>query len=229
LPNNANTSLVSNFSINKAQAIQREIAKYVIKEDNIHDNLQYVAGVDVAYTEKRSIGAAIVMDYNSLSILESKTSNLDTKFPYISTLLAFRETPPMISAIKRLHIRPEIFLIDGHGLMHPRRIGLASHLGVVLNKPTIGVAKTPLIGRPCKPKIQKEWTPIMDNDEVVGAELISKRGVKPIYISIGHMTSLSRAIEIVSHCISHYRIPEPLRQAHIKALETKRKLLSEHC
>lgn len=228
MPINANIKLVKHFSINKAYAIQREISKCVIKKDIISDYLQYVAGVDVTYTEKQSISATVVMDYNSLSILESKTSCLDTKFPYIPTLLAFREAPPIVSAIKRLHIQPEIFLVDGHGVMHPRRIGLASHLGVVLNMPTIGVAKNPLIGKLCKSKIQDGWTPIVDDDEIVGAELISKREAKPIYVSIGHMTSLMKAIEIVIQCTSRHRIPEPLRQAHIKALEAKRILLSKH-
>lgn len=220
-----NTHLVSNFSLEKAHAAQLKISKQVVKEDKLRRKIQYVGGVDVTYTKNQSISVVVVLDYNSLSIVESRTAFFDTRFPYISTLLAFRETPPIVLAIRKLCLQPDIFLVDGHGIMHPYRLGLASHVGVVLNKPTIGVAKNPLIGKPYEHNRSEEWVSIVDNNEIIGVKLISKRGAKPIYVSIGHMTSLFKAIEVVKKCVSHYRIPEPLRQAHIKALEAKRTIL----
>ncbi len=218
----ANSYLIPNFSIEKAHAAQLKISKQVVKEDKLRKKIQYVGGVDVAYTESQSISAAVVVDYKSLSIVESKIALFNTKFPYIPTLLAFRETPPIILAINKLHLQPDIFLVNGHGIMHPYRFGLASHIGVVLNKPTVGVAKNPLIGKSGEHSKSEEWVSILDNDEIIGVKLTSKRGTKPIYVSIGHKISLLKAIEVVKNCVSQYRIPEPLRQAHIKALEAKR-------
>ncbi len=221
---NACRKMTSQFSFKKAHVAQLEGSKRVIKRDALPKRIKYVGGVDVAYTEKLSISAAIVLDYDSLSIIESKTVHTKIRFPYIPTLLAFREIPPAISAIRRLRLQPDVFLVDGHGIMHPNRFGLASHLGVVLSIPTIGVAKNPLIGEIGRAK-EEGLAPIVDNGEVVGVELVTRKGAKPVYVSIGHMTSLARTIEVVRHCSSRYRIPEPLRLAHIKALEEKSRIL----
>ncbi len=216
--------MTSQFSFKKAHVTQLVGSKRVIKRDALPKRIKYVGGVDVAYTEKLSISAAIVLDYDSLSTIESKTAHTKIRFPYIPTLLAFREIPPAISAIRRLRLQPDVFLVDGHGIMHPNRFGLASHLGVALSIPTIGVAKNPLIGQVSRAK-EEGLAPIVDNGEVVGVELVTRKGAKPVYVSLGHMTSLARTIEVVRHCSSRYRIPEPLRLAHIKALEEKSRIL----
>lgn len=186
------------------------------------EEIHYVAGVDVAYTGRFSIGAVVVLEYPSLSLVESETARIATMFPYIPTLLSFREIPPSIAAIKKLHLHPDVFLVDGQGIMHPYRLGFASHLGVVLNEPTIGVAKRPLIGE-VRQFTREGWVPIIDEGETVGVALLTKKSTNPIYISIGHMVSLRRAIEIVKHCTLRSRIPNPILYAHNLATQEKRK------
>lgn len=221
---NAYRKCIPSFSVKKAHFAQATSSKRVIRRDTIPKRVRYVGGVDVAYTQKLSISVAIVLDYKSLSIIESKATCTETVIPYVPTLLAFREIHPTISAIQKLRLQPDVILVDGHGVMHPHRFGLASHLGVLLSRSTIGIAKNPLIGKVGRHN-EAGWAPIIDDGEVIGVELVTRKGSKPVYLSIGHMTSLSRAIEIVKNCTSSYRIPEPLRLAHIKTLEERRRIL----
>jgi deoxyribonuclease V len=205
----------SKFSVEKVHTMQRHLSKQVIREDKIPKKVRYVAGVDVAYTAESSIGAVAVLDYDSLSLVKSKTAKVKTRFPYIPTLLSFREIPPTLAAIKKLKTQPDVFLVNGQGIAHPYRLGFASHLGLVVNKPTIGVAKSLLCGK--VGNFNKEgWAPITHKDEIIGAA-VAKCGKKPIYVSIGHMISLKRAIKIVEHCIRSHKLPEPLQMAHIIA------------
>lgn len=210
------------FSVEKAHAAQLEASKHIVRRDILPKKIHYVGGVDVAYTKKLSIGAVTVLEYDSLSLVESKTVHVKTEFPYIPTLLSFREIPPAIAAIKKLYLQPDVFLVDGQGIMHPYRLGFASHLGIILGKPTIGVAKSSLIGEVGEFN-EENWAPIMDKKEVVGVVLITRKGTKPVYVSIGHKVSLKRAIEIVKHCTPKYRIPKPTRLAHNIAAQEKRK------
>ena len=211
------------FSVEKAHAMQSRLSKLVIQEDILPKNIRYVAGVDVAYTADLSLGAAVVLDYNSLSVVESKKAKVKTRFPYIPTLLSFREIPPTLAAIKKLKAQPDVFLVDGQGIAHPYRLGFASHLGLVLNKPTIGVAKSLLCGQ-IGAFNQEGWASIIEKGEVVGAAVVSDRK-KPIYVSVGHKVSLKRAIETVKHFTQTHRIPEPIRAAHAMADEEKRRLV----
>jgi deoxyribonuclease V len=211
------------FSIRKAHDAQLEISKRIIRQDTLPEKIRYVAGVDVAYTKTQSIGAVAVLDYDSLSLVESKTTHVKTEFPYIPTLLSFREIPPAVAVIKKLRLQPDVFLVDGQGIMHPYRLGFASHLGIVLGKPTIGVAKSPLVGEVGEFG-ERDWAPIMDKEEVVGVALITRKGTTPVYVSIGHMVSLKKAIEIVKHCTPKHRIPKPIRLAHNLAAQEKRKI-----
>ena len=219
----------ANFSVEKARLIQSELSKKIVKEDMFSKEVKYVAGVDVAYTNGKAVGAVAVFDFPSLSRVEVKTAIVENRFPYIPTLLSFRELHPTLSAIKKLSESPDVYLVDGHGLAHPYRLGFASHLGLILKKPTIGVAKSLLYGKVVKtPKKVGEATLIYDNEEVIGAVLLTKEKRKPIYVSIGHMVSLETAIEIVKGCIREYRIPEPIRAAHLAANELKRKIVQEY-
>jgi len=177
----------------------------------------------VAYAGNTSIGAVAVLDFHSLTPIELQVSHVETRFPYIPTLLSFREVSPAVAAIKKLKVQPDVFLVDGHGVAHPYRFGLASHLGVVVGKPTIGVAKSLLCGKVGNFK-EEGWAPISENNETIGAVVVTRQGRKPVYVSIGHMISLSRAITLVRQCTRNHRIPEPLRIAHAKATETKRKI-----
>jgi len=214
------TKLDKGFSVEKAHVMQLRLSKHVVRRDMLPKTIRYVAGLDVAYSVGFSIGTAVVLDYSSLSVVESSKARVETRFPYIPTLLSFREIPPTLAAIKKLKTQLDVFLVDGQGIAHPYRLGFASHLGLVIDKPTIGVAKSLLCGE-VGAFNEEGWAPITDKGEAIGAALACKRE-KPIYISVGHKVSLNRAIEIVKHCAQVHRIPEPIRLAHMMATEEKR-------
>ncbi len=211
------------FSAKKAHAMQRHLSKKLILEDTLPENVDHVAGVDIAYLKGTSIGAVAVLELASLSQVEVQVAHVKTRFPYIPTLLSFREIPPAYSAIRRLNIEPDVFLVDGQGYAHPYGLGFASHLGLVLDKPTIGVAKSLLCGR-VEQVGENGWAPLIERGEVIGAEVVTKSGTKPVYVSIGHKVSLERAIKLVMDCKGKYRIPEPIRRAHMLAGEEKSRL-----
>lgn len=212
------------FSIEKARETQLRLSKQIILKDMLPEKIRFVAGVDVAYVKDLSIGAVAVLDYASLEVLESKTALCKTRFPYVPTLLSFRETSPTVLSIKKLHLQPDVFLIDGHGIAHPYRCGFASHLGLVIGKPTIGVAKGRLFGEVEDAKGEKDVALLKHEDEVIGAVVKTKQECKSVYISVGHMVSLETAIRIARHCTHHSRIPEPILKAHQIATAEKRKI-----
>jgi deoxyribonuclease V len=212
------------FSVKKAHNAQLLLSKRIILKDVLPEKIKLVAGVDVAYTKETSIGAVSVLDYDSLKIVESKTAFCKTRFPYIPTLLSFREIPPTMLSIKKLRTQPDVFLVDGHGFAHPFYCGFASHLGLVLGKPTIGVAKSRLFGEAEENKLQEGQTLLKDKNQVIGALVTTKHECKPIYVSVGHMVSLETAIKIVKHCTCNNRIPEPILKAHQLAALSKRKI-----
>lgn len=185
--------------------------------------IRTVGGVDVSYFDSKGIGAVTVLDYDSLDLLEAQVATCDVKMSYIPTLLSFREIPPAIAAIKRLKVQPDIFLVDAQGLAHPYRCGFASHLGLALGKPTVGAAKSRLIGLPVE---KNGRTFLVDEGEVVGEIVATKPDAKPVYVSSGHMVSLESAVKIVKHC-SKGRIPEPLLQAHNLATKQRNQLAGE--
>jgi len=210
------------FSVEKAHTMQLQLSERVISEDWLPETINYVAGVDVGYAKGVSIGAVAVLDFDSLSLVETGVACLKTRFPYIPTLLSFREIPPAFSAIRKLQVKPDVFLVDGQGIAHPYRFGFAAHLGLVIDRPTIGVAKSLLCGE-VEPFKNRWWVPVMDKGETIGAAVVTKPGQKPIYVSVGHRVSLARAIKIVKQCTRTYRIPEPIRRAHMIATEEKKK------
>jgi deoxyribonuclease V len=212
------------FSVKKAHETQLRLSKQIIFEDTLPEKIGFVAGVDVAYARGISIGAVAVLDYDSLKLVESQTALCKTRFPYIPTLLSFREIPPAVLSIKKLHMQPDIFLVDGQGFAHPYRCGFASHLGLAIGKPTIGVAKSRLFGEAERTKTEDKVAFLKHKGEVVGAIVTIKRGCKPVYVSVGHMVSLETAIKIVKHCARHNRIPEPVLKAHETATLEKRKI-----
>ncbi len=211
------------FSAKKAHATQLRLSRQVIHEDTLPETINTVAGVDVAYAKGTSIGAVAVLDFASLSPVESQVVHTKTRFPYIPTLLSFREIPPAYSAIKKLQISPDVFLVDGQGFAHPYRLGFAAHLALAIDAPAIGVAKNLLCGK-IEPVGERGWAPITDGGEVIGAKVVTKPETKPIYVSVGHRISLERAIDVVRSCARPYRIPEPIRRAHMLADEEKRNL-----
>lgn len=212
-----------NFSVEKAHETQIRLSRRIIFEDKLPKKIRYVAGVDVAYVKDLSIGAVAVLDYDTLGLLECRTAVCETRFPYIPTLLSFREVPPAVLSIKKLRTQPDVFLVDGHGFAHPYHCGFASHLGLILGKPTIGVAKSRLFGE--EENVYGEPVAFLKHDgEVVGAVVVTKNGCKPVYVSVGHMVSLETAVKIVRHCAVRSRVPEPILKAHEAATAEKRKI-----
>jgi len=212
------------FSIEKAHKTQLKLSKQIVFEDRLPEKIRYVAGVDVSYGKGISIGAVTVLDYDSLKLVESQITLCKIRFPYIPTLLSFREIPPTILSVKKLQAKPDVFLADGHGFAHPYGCGFASHLGLVIGKPTIGVAKSRLFGEVENVKVEKDVAFLNHDGEVIGAVVTTRRGCKPVYVSVGHMVSLEMAIKIVKRCTCNSRIPEPILEAHEIATVEKRKI-----
>ena len=207
------------LSIPEALATQRRLAIQVSRSsENIIPH--FIAGVDLAAGKAGEVATAavVVLDYPELRVVETKVVNGKLDFPYIPGLLSFREAPLTLAACQRLTITPDLILVDGQGIAHPRRLGLASHLGLWLNTPTIGCAKSLLCGQHEVPGEESgSYTEVIDRGETIGAALRTKPGVKPIYLSIGHKIDLETAIYWVMNCCRGYRLPEPTRLAHLAA------------
>jgi len=214
---------MKNFSVEKAHKTQLCLSQKIVLEDRVPPQIRIVAGVDVSYIYNIGIGALTVFDYESLELLETQVAICQVKMPYIPTLLSFRELPPAMAAINKLKLQPDVFLVDAQGIAHPYRCGFASHLGLAIGEPTVGAAKSRLIGTPLK---MDGETLLVDKGEIIGAVVTTRQGAKPIYVSIGHMVSLDRAIKIVKHC-ARSRIPEPLLQAHKLATKERNRLAEE--
>ncbi|MGD0979403.1 MAG: endonuclease V [Candidatus Bathyarchaeia archaeon] len=193
-------------------------------EDRLPKRICSVAGVDIAYADDVSIGAVAVLDYYSFKLVEKQTAFCKTRFPYIPTLLSFRETEPAVLCIRKLRTQPDLFLVDAHGFAHPYHCGFASHLGLILRKPVVGVAKSKLIGEVKTAKSKDDSNLIEYDQRTVGAAVTTKSGCKPVYVSVGHMISLETAIKIVKHCAKNNRMPEPVLMAHSIATGEKRKI-----
>lgn len=175
-----------------------------------------VAGLDVAYADSgdRLAAAVTVLDAATLTVVDRAVSVGRPAFPYVPGLFAFRELPALLDALDRLRTLPDLLVCDGHGLAHPRRFGLACHLGVVTGLPAVGVGKTPLVGRWTLPAEQRgAWTPLVDGDEAVGAVLRTRDGVKPVFVSVGHRMSLANAVDRVLALTPRFRLPETTRTA----------------
>jgi|Deesub1362B_J571_1020462.scaffolds.fasta_scaffold00504_20 deoxyribonuclease V len=199
--------------IKKAIEIQ-EIFASKVKLDWIEKKVNSIAGFDAAYKGGKIIGGCAVLSFPKLDLIEEKTIVKEINFPYLPSFLAFRELPVFIELFKLLKNVPDLIIVDGNGIAHPRKIGLATHLGVVLNVPSIGCAKSPYYPVNDPPPYKGSYQ-LMRNDkgEIVGVALRTKEKVKPVYISPGHLINFKKSIEFVLNC-SIYRIPEPLRKAH---------------
>jgi deoxyribonuclease V len=203
------------LSVDQARALQPQLAKKVIAETTFDpDDVTTVAGVDVGFQGKVARAAVVVLAFPSLRPVEYAIGQVPVGFPYIPGLLTFREGPSVIAALEKLSIRPDLLIFDGHGLAHPRRIGLASHMGVILDQPSIGCAKSRLVGEHDEPGDQVgDWTPLRVGNEVIGAVVRTRARVKPVFVSIGHRIGLKTAIGFVLRCAPRYRLPETTRYA----------------
>lgn len=203
----------------EAIAIQKQLYEKVERRDRFGD-LRIIAGVDVGFEEDGRVTRAAVAAFRfpELSPLYSAVARRPTTFPYIPGLLSFREVPTILDAIGKLAGQPDLYLCDGQGLAHPRRFGLACHLGVLIDRPTIGVGKSRLIGDFAPLGAERgarEW--LLDRGQTIGMVLRTRTNVKPLFISIGHRVSLETAVDYVLRCGGKFRLPEPIRQAHLLA------------
>lgn len=203
-------------SIAEAKQIQLELARQVILEDRFSQP-NYVAGVDVGFEDKgKTTRAAIaVLKYPELTLADTSLARCPTVFPYVPGYLSFRELPAVLQALDKLNIIPDMFLCDGQGIAHPRRFGIACHLGVLTDIPSIGIGKSRLLGSYQEPGQHKgDYSELFDKGECIGIVLRSRERVKPLFVSPGHRVSLDSARHWALLCTTRYRLPETTRHAH---------------
>jgi len=200
----------------EAMALQEKLRASVVREDRL-GRVRHVCGIDVGFERDGTItrAAVAVLSFPALELVESAIARRKTTFPYVPGLLSFREIPAVLDALERLTITPDLVICDGQGIAHPRRCGLASHIGLVAGVPSIGCAKSRLVGEHRAPAARRgAWAPLVDAGETIGAVLRTRAGVNPVYVSIGHRVSLDTAIRFVLACCTRYRLPETTRHAH---------------
>jgi deoxyribonuclease V len=200
----------------EAIAIQENLRGLIMRQDRL-GAINMVAGVDVGFEQDGKItrAAVAVLSFPGLETRETAIARRPTSFPYVPGLLSFREVPAILEALSQLETTPDLLMCDGQGMAHPRRVGLACHLGLVCNLPSIGVGKSRLVGENEPVGEERgQRQPLMDGDELIGMVLRTRTGVKPVFVSIGDRVSLERAVDIVLQCTPKYRLPEPIRQAH---------------
>jgi len=201
-----------------AVAIQADLRGKLVLSDDGPGDIRIVAGADISCTkgDDRVYAAVVLLDAATLEVVEVACHSDRISFPYIPGLLSFREGPSLLSAFEKLRGRPDVILFDGQGIAHPRGFGLAAHMGRSLDLPSVGCAKTRLIGTFEEPGARRgKWSTLMRDGEQIGTVVRTKDRVKPVFVSQGHRVSLGRAVEIVLQCARRYRIPEPIRRAHI--------------
>jgi deoxyribonuclease V len=201
-----------------AVAIQEGLRGKLILEDRLSGDMRIVAGADISCTkgDDRLFAAVILLDAFTFDVIEEATYSGRASIPYIPGLLSFREGPALLRAFEKLRNRPDVILFDGQGIAHPRGFGLAAHMGLILDIPSVGCAKTRLVGTFREPGERRgQHSPLIHNEKRIGTVLRTKDRVKPVLVSQGHRVSLERAVRIVLQCARRYRIPEPIRRAHI--------------
>ena len=202
-------------STEEATAIQHRLVDEV-EEAPLSTEVETVAGVDVSIRDDTAQAAVAVLSRPDLEVVDEAIYRCEVPFPYVPGLLSFRETPPVLPALEQLSVTPDVLMTDSHGRAHPRRFGFACHLGVLLDRPTLGVAKSILVGEPQGTLDAEKGSrvPLVDDGETVGAVLRTRTDVNPVYVSVGHRLTLDDAVRLTLDCSPRYKIPEPTRQAH---------------
>ncbi len=199
---------------------QLRLAKKVIVKDDF-DELNYIGGCDQSYIGNKVISAVVVLDHKTLEVVERQYAAVDAPMQYIPGFMTYRESPAVMEAMSKLEQKPDVLIVPANGILHPRKLGMASHLGILLDMPTIGVSKRPLVGEEKDGKVVVE-------DEVKGVVMKTKQHSKPIYISPGHRVSLKTAEDIVKRCmVEKHKMPEPLHEAHKYCNRVKSKIETE--
>lgn len=199
----------------EARRVQARLRSQVVAEDRLGP-VRLVAGVDAHYAPEAGLtwAAVAVLRLADLELQESVLAARPTAFPYIPGLLSFREAPAILDALERLSAPPDLLLVDGQGRAHPRHFGIACHVGLLADIPTIGVAKSRLVGSYAEPGPERgDWAPLLLRGEVIGAVLRTRRATRPLFVSTGHRVGLATAIDLVLRCVTRYRLPEPTRLA----------------
>jgi deoxyribonuclease V len=199
-----------------AIALQSKLAREIVVAP-FTGELRLVAGADMAFSRdgKRCVAGVVVYDVNEQAVVETTLAWRDVRFPYVPGLLSFREAPTVLAAMRKLRTEPDAFILDAQGLAHPRRIGLAAHVGLFIDRPTVGCAKSRLCGEHKEPAAaQGSRCRLLHKGDVIGAVVRTRANVKPVYVSVGHRVTLDDALSIVQACVTRYRLPEPTRLAH---------------
>ncbi len=209
----------------EAREVQQALATRV-RLTPLHGRIRLVAGVDAAFAGGKTVAAVSVYDYGSVTAVGGSYCVMETSFPYVPGYLSFREGPAVLCAIRKLDPMPDVFIFDGQGIAHPRRLGIASHIGVLLGKPSIGCAKSRLVGHWSEPSPERgASSPLYHRGELRGMVVRTRTRVKPVFVSPGHLITIEEAVDIVLHCTTRYRLPEPVRAADRSSKELKRKIL----
>jgi deoxyribonuclease V len=205
------------LSPTEAVALQKRLRERVTLAP-LPDDVRVVAGADISYNKYSDVLHAgfVLVRLPELEVVETAGVTLRVTFPYVPGLLSFRETPPLLEAWKRVETRPDVLMLDGQGLAHPRRFGIACHVGLLFDVPAIGCAKTLLVGKFEPPEESAgSHTPLVDRGETVGAVVRTKDRVQPVYVSPGHLADIDSSVALALRCTGRYRIPEPTRLAHL--------------
>jgi deoxyribonuclease V len=209
-----------NVTPQEAIRLQTDLAPQVIADQPLPlDAITLVAGVDVSVKNNISRAAVVVLRYPELDVIETALADHPTPVPYVPGLLSFREGAVILDALRKLESTPDVFIFDGQGIVHPRRMGIASHIGLFIDAPTVGCAKKRLTGRHAEVPTEKgAWVPLVDHkatpEETIGVVLRTRTNVKPVFVSVGHRATLDDARDLVLACATRYRLPEPTRAAH---------------
>lgn len=218
-----------NLSPGEAVELQKELRARV-RIEPLQGAVKTVAGADISFNKFSSTiyAGVVVLELPSLRVVDEAGVISETRFPYVPGLLSFRESPAVLEAWEKLSVEPDVVFFDGQGLAHPRRVGIACHAGLFLNRPTVGCAKSVLVGKYEEPAAERgSWSPMIDRGETVGAALRTKNNVAPVYVSPGHLMDLPGAIELALACDGGYRVPEPTRRAHLLVNELRRSKMNE--
>jgi len=208
----------------EAMRLQEELSRHVI-DDMPLGEIATVAGIDVGFNGDLAIAALVLLDYPSLAPINTAVSTRRVTFPYVPGLLSFREGPVVMEVLGKLDERPDLIIFDGQGRAHPRRLGIACHIGLLSDVPSIGCGKSRLCGTHEEPATEKaSHTPLLDKDETIGAVLRTRSGVRPVFVSAGHRVDLESSMKFVLSCCTRYRLPEPTRLAHRLAAESKQSM-----
>jgi deoxyribonuclease V len=198
----------------EARRVQRELASRVTTRDSFM-RVDSVCGLDVGVRDNRATAACVVLSFPDLEVIEERVMSSPATYPYIPGLLSFREIPALMPVLEAIRSEPDLIIVDGQGIAHPLRLGLASHLGLLLDRPVIGCAKSRLTGSHAEPGSERgDWAYLRDGDEIIGAVLRTRSGVRPLFVSTGYGIALHSAMYYVLRCAPRFRITEPVRMAH---------------